>query len=179
VYALTSAGHAFLALTNGEPSPGRIRHAATPGPLFLAHALTISGIYVDLVEQSRGGGFQVASFVTEPHCWHPIGNGAYLRPDAHVVLRTATHADYWWLEVDQATESPRRLRVKARRYTDFLTSGGVGPHGYPPRVLIATPDQERVQVVTRAITTPEDGAAISVTTHQRAAQFMVTDLEQP
>jgi hypothetical protein len=176
VYALTSAGHAFLALLGGEPSPGRIRHAATPGPLFLAHALTISGVYVDLIEHARKEGFQVANFTTEPHCWHPTGNGAYIRPDAYTVLQTATHRDYWWLEIDTGTESPPRLRAKARRYTDFLTSGGVGPHVYPPRVLITTPDTERADTVTRAITTPEDGAAISVTTHQWAAQFMATEL---
>ncbi len=177
VYALTSAGHAFLALLGGEPPPGRIRHAATPGPLFLSHTLTISGIYVDLIDHSRASGSQVASFSTEPHCWHPTGNGDYLRPDAYTVLQTATHADYWWLEIDQATESPRRLRAKARRYTDFLTSGGVGPHGYPPRVLITTPDTERAHTVMRAITNPtDDGAALIVTTHHHAAQFIVTEL---
>ena len=181
VYALTTAGHRFLALLGGEPSPGRIRHASTPGPSFLAHALTISGIYVDLVEQSRGGGFQMAHFATEPHCWHPTGNGSYLRPDAYVILKTATHADYWWLEVDQDTESPPRLRAKARAYRQFLTSGGVGPHGYPPHVLITTPDTERANTITRAITNPadDDGAALTVTTHHHAAQFMTTELDQP
>jgi len=182
VYALTSAGHTFLALLDGEPSPGRIRHAETPGPLFLAHALTISGIYVDLIEHSRQNGFNVATFATEPHCWHPTGNGRYLRPDAYTVLQTTTHADYWWLEIDTGTESPRRLRAKARRYTDFLTSGGVGPHGYPPHVLITTPDRQRTDTVTRAVTSPcaeEPSAALTITTHHHAAKFMNTELDQP
>jgi Replication-relaxation len=178
IYALTSGGHRFLALLHGEQPPGRIRHAAMPGPLFLAHALTISGIYVDLVEQSRGGGFQVASFLTEPHCWHPAGNGGYLRPDAYTALHASTHADYWWLEVDQGTESPRRLRDKARAYRQFFASGGVGPHDYPPRVLITAPDQTRADVITRAVTS-DDGAALTVTTHHHAAQCMITALHQP
>jgi hypothetical protein len=178
VYALTSAGHTFLALLNGEPPPGRIRHSATPGPLFLAHALTISGIYVDLIEHSRQAGFQVATFATEPHCWHPIGTGAYLRPDAYAVLRTTTHADYWWLEADQATESLPRLRARARTYRQFFTSGGVGPHGYPPHVLITVPDQIRADAITQAVTStpPDDGALITVTTHPQAARCMVTEL---
>ncbi|MGH3872383.1 MAG: replication-relaxation family protein [Pseudonocardiaceae bacterium] len=182
VYALTSAGHTFLALLRGESSPGRVRHSATPGPLFLAHALTISGIYVDLIEHSRQSRFQVANFATEPHCWHPTGNGAYLRPDAYTALRTTTHADYWWLEVDQSTESPPRLRAKARIYRQFLTSGGIGPDGYPPRVLITAPDAERAHTARRAVTSPtgeDDGALITVTTHHHAAQFMTTELQQP
>jgi Replication-relaxation len=181
IYTLTSAGHTFLALLGGQPPPGRIRHATTPGPLFLTHALTISGVYVDLIEHSRSGGFQVATFATEPRCWHPVGNGSYLRPDAYTVLRTATHADYWWLEIDAGTESPARLRAKARTYTDFLTSGGIGPHGYPPHVLITTPDTERAHTITRAITNPtdDDGAALTVTTHHHAAQFMTTELKKP
>ncbi|MGH4001905.1 MAG: replication-relaxation family protein, partial [Pseudonocardiaceae bacterium] len=166
VYALTTAGHRFLAMLGGEPPPGRIRHAETPGPLFLAHALTISGIYVDLIEHSRNHGLQVATFATEPHCWHPTGTGAYLRPDAYTVLRATTHADYWWLEIDTGTESPRRLRTKMHAYRQYLDSGGVGPHGYPPRVLITTPDTERAHTITRATTTPtdDDGAALTITT---------------
>ncbi len=121
----------------------------------------------------------MASFATEPYCWHRVGGGAYLRPDAYAVLRTRTHADYWWLEVDQSTESPPRLRAKARRYTDFLASGGVGPDSYPPRVLITAPDQARADAITHALTSAktDDGAVITVTTHHHAAQFMVTELD--
>lgn len=181
VYTLTSAGHVFLALLNGEPSPGRRRHARNPGELFLTHALAISGIYVDLIEHSRSGAFQMASFTTEPHCWHPVGNGAYLRPDAYAVLAAAKHADCWWLEIDQATESTPRLRAKTRAYRDFLTSGGVGPDHVPPRVLITTPDQTRADTITRAVTSTatDSGALITVTTHDQAARCMVTELHQP
>lgn len=182
VYALTSAGHTFLALLGGEPPPGRVRHSATPGPLFLTHALTISGIYVDLIEHSQKGGFHVHTFTTEPQCWHPTGNGGYLRPDAYTVLQTRVHADYWWVEVDQSTESPPRLRAKASAYRDHFTSGGVGPDGVPPRVLFTAPDTEHAQAITHAVTTSPsagDGELITVTTHHHAAQFMTTELQQP
>ncbi|MGQ0717553.1 MAG: replication-relaxation family protein [Pseudonocardiales bacterium] len=175
VYVLTSAGRRFLALTNGEPEPGRVRHAATPGPLFLSHALTISGIYVDLIEHGRRHGFRVATFATEPHCWHPTGSGGFLRPDAYAVLRAPRHRDYWWVEVDAGTESPRRLRAKADAYRRFLTSGGVGPHGYPPRLLVTAPDPARVGVITAAMTS-HDTDTTAVTTHTDAARHMTTQL---
>jgi hypothetical protein len=177
VYTLTTAGHRLLALLNGAPAPARKQPSHTPGPLFLSHTLTISGIYVDLVENSRGDGFQMASFVTEPHCWHPVGNGAYLRPDAYVVLRATTHADCWWLEIDQSTEIVPRLRAKTRTYRDFLTSGGTGPDRVPPRVLFTAPDQARADTITGLLGTPQDkGASITVTTHDQAAQLMISEL---
>lgn len=174
-YTLTSAGHVFLALLNGEPTPPRIRYSRTPGPLFLHHALAISGIYVDLIEHSRGGEFQVAQFLTEPHCWHPTGNAAHLRPDAYTVLRAATHADCWWLEIDQSTESPPRLRAKARAYRDHLTSGGIGPDGVPPHVLFTAPDQQRAAAVRSAVS-GTDAAMFAMTTHHEAAGLLAAEL---
>jgi hypothetical protein len=53
VYTLTTAGHRFLALLSGEPEPPRTQPSPVPGDLFLTHTLTISGIYVDLIEHSR------------------------------------------------------------------------------------------------------------------------------
>jgi len=175
IYTLTSAGHTFLALLNDEPAPGRVRHSRNPGALFLSHALTISGIYVDLIEHSRGGEYHVANFVTEPHCWHPTGNGTYLRPDTYTVLRTPTYADCWWLEVDQATESSPRLRAKIRTYTNYLTTGGVGPDNVPPRVLITAPDQMRADTITRLL--GERVEPITIATHGQAAALMISELK--
>jgi len=95
VYALTTAGHRFLALLNGAPEPARKQPSHLPGELFLTHTLAVSGIYVDLIERSRGGAFTVHTFDTEPHCWYPIGNGATLRPDAYVILRAGTRGQCW------------------------------------------------------------------------------------
>ena len=70
--------------TDSSPSE---RHRTAPETtlrvsrdLFLTHTLTISGVYVDRSTQLRGA-FGVHTFVSEPQCWHPIGNGAMLRPD--------------------------------------------------------------------------------------------------
>jgi len=177
VYTLTTAGHRFLALVNNAPPPARKQPSHTPGDLFLTHTLSISGIYVGLIERSRGGGFHVHSFVSEPHCWHPVGGGAYLRPDAYVIARTGALGHCWWLEIDTGTETIPRLRAKIRTYRDFLTSGGVGPDGAPPRVLFTTPDQQRADAITGLLGATDD--VITATTHDRAAAFMIDELHAP
>jgi hypothetical protein len=175
IYTLTTAGHRLLALLDGAPPPLRKQPSHTPGDLFLSHALTISGIYVDLIEHAQGGGFQVHTFITEPHCWHPIGNGTYLRPDAYAILRTGAVGHCWWLEIDQATEPIPRLRAKIRTYADYLSSGGIGPDGVPPRVLFTAPDEQRADTIRAAI--PESDAGMTTTaTHQQATNLLVTEL---
>jgi hypothetical protein len=174
LYALTTAGHRFLALQSGGPEPARKQLSPVPGDLFLTHTLAVSGVYVDLIEHSRGGEFQVHAFVSEPHCWNPIGNGATLRPDTYVILRNGPVGQCWWLEIDNGTEIIPRLRAKIRTYRDFLTSGGVGPDGVPPRILFTAPDQHRADLITGLAT--DDGHMISAVTHERAAQFMIADL---
>lgn len=178
VYTLTHAGRVFLALCDNAPIPNRTRQfAREPGALFLLHALTISGVYVDLVEISRADS-RVHTFRTEPQCWYPLGEGVYLRPDAYTVLRTATHGDCWWLEIDQGTESAPRLRAKIRAYADHLTSGGVGPDAVPPRVLFTAPDPERAAVIAGAATDAPDHL-VMVTTHDQAARLIMNELHQP
>jgi hypothetical protein len=178
VYALTTAGHRFLALLNGHPEPPRKQPSHTPGDLFLTHTLAVSGVYVDLIEKSRGDAFAVHSFVTEPHCWHPTGNGSALRPDSYVILRAGQRGQCWWLEIDAGTEIAPRLRTKIRAYRDYLTSGGVGPDHVPPRVLFTTPNQARAGMITGLLSGTDTGEMISATTHDQAAAYMIRELKE-
>jgi hypothetical protein len=175
VYTLTTAGHRLLALLDGAPTPARKQPSRTPGDLFLTHTLSISGIYVDLVENSRGGEFQVHTFVTEPQCWHPVGNGACLRPDAYVILRIGAVGHCWWLEIDGGTEIISRLRGKIRAYRDFFTTGGVGPDSVPPRVLFTAPNPKRADAISGAIS-GADAALFTVTTHHHAPALLAAEL---
>lgn len=175
IYTLTTAGHRFLALQNGEPEPPRKQPSHTPGDLFLTHTLAVSGIYVDLIEKSRGGAYSVHTFITEPHCWHPIGNGATLRPDAYVILRSGATGHCWWLEVDAGTEIVARLRAKIRTYRDHYASGG-GPDGVPPRLLFTTPDQQRAKLIADLIGNGDADEMISATTHHHAAAYTIREL---
>jgi Replication-relaxation len=181
VYTLTPAGQRFQAVHRSQQPPVRLRRLRTPGAPFLNHALAISEVYVTLVETSRTHSFQVSTFDTEPACWHPAGNGRSLHPDAYLVLATPTHQDCWWLEIDQATESLPRITRKCRAYLDFLTHGGVGPDGVPPRILFTTPDTARSSNIQKVITklSTEIDQVICVSTHADAPTFLITELTAP
>lgn len=180
VHALTAAGHKLAALLNGQQPPRRIRHSRVPGPMFLAHALDIAEIYVQLTEASRAGRFRVAEFITEPASWWR-DSGIVLRPDAYTVLATPRYRDLWWLEIDRATESLPRLRDKCRDYLDHFTSGGTGPDGGHPRILFTAPDPQRADTIRAAIATTgaDTGESITITTHDQAAHFMINELQKP
>jgi hypothetical protein len=176
VYALTTAGHRLLAILSGQPEPARHQPVRAPGELFLHHTLAVSGVYVDLIENSRGGVFSVHTFTTEPDCWHPAGNGARLRPDAYTVLRHGTTGHCWWLEIDNGTENVPRLRAKIRTYRDHANSGGVGPDGVPPRLLFTTPDHHRAAQITALTNGTDTADMITAVPHHDAAAYMIREL---
>jgi protein involved in plasmid replication-relaxation len=182
VYTLTPTGHRVLATLTGQPCPSHVKKPATPGALFLSHALEISDIYVRLIEASRNHTVTMSRFDSEPHCWQPTGHNDYLKPDAYCVLSTTTHRDCWWLEVDQDTESLPRIRAKARNYLDYLTTGGLGPDGVPPRILFSAPGSQRVQAISDVITkltTTETENLICATIHTDVPTFLITELTEP
>ncbi len=178
VHVLTPAGHKLAALLTGQQPARRIRHSRAPGTAFIAHALDIAEIYVQLTEKSRSEDFRVAAFITEPDSWWRQ-HGVFLRPDAYTRLATSTHRDCWWLEIDRDTESAPRLREKFRDYLDHADNGGTGPDGVLPRVLITAPNEKRADTVNGAIAAVSklDTAMFTVTTRQQAADMLVTELD--
>jgi hypothetical protein len=181
VYRLTPTARRLLDMQRNQPA--RLLRTRTPGALFLNHALEISQMYVNLIEASRTNDFCVSTFNTEPACWHPTGNSAYLKPDAYLVLATPTYQDCWWLEIDRATESRHRIKRKIQSYMDHLTTGGTGPDGIPPRILFTTPDTTRSATIRKVITTlateTRADQMVCVTTHADAPQFLVKELAEP
>lgn len=178
VHVLTPAGYKLAAILTDRQPPRRIRHSRAPGPMFLNHAVDIAEIYVQLTEHSRAGDFRVAAFITEPASWWQ-DSGVYLRPDAYTALATPRYRDVWWLEIDRATESAPRLREKIADYLDYAESGGIGPNGVLPRVLITTPDRQRAAVIgniVATLATGDTGQMIAVTTHTHAAEFLIAEL---
>jgi hypothetical protein len=176
VYNLTPVGRSLLAGHHQQSSTGE--HRRSPGAPFITHALAISEIYVTLTEASRDHDFHVARFTAEPTCHHD----RHLKPDAYLVLQTATHRDCWWLEIDQATESLPRIKRKCHTYLEFLAYGGLGPNGVPPRILFTAPDLQRVHAIQDMIskqTTTKTENTINITAHKDAAKFLITELTEP
>jgi hypothetical protein len=159
VFALGPLGQRLQTLSaaggaRGSARPGRVRRPGTPTERFLEHNLAVSELYVRLVEQARGGRFELVEFRAEPACWWRNSEGKWIRPDAYVVIRAGEAAgdsweDCWTVEVDRATESVPTLRRQLVTYLDLVANGERGPDGDDvlPRVLVTVPDEERLQDV--------------------------------
>ena len=175
-YALDSAALQLLRLrANAEGQERSVRRPRVPGERFVAHTLAISELYVSLIERSQLGRFAIADFRTEPASWEKDGLGGWLKPDAFVQLRLGETHDYWWIEVDLATESLPTVRRKLLAYLDFVQRGQLGPDGVVPRVLIGVPNELRRLAVQRVVDDlPPPADAIFLVTELAS---MTVDLE--
>jgi hypothetical protein len=179
VYSLGVAAQRVLPLLGGDgcidESPGRTRAPATPGSLFLAHALDVAAIYVELRELESAGDLTLMQFDVEGAAWWPDGRGGVVKPDAYVQLRAGAIVDSYWAEIDRATESLPTLRRKLSVYTDVARTGQLGPDGVVPRVLVTVPHDRRLAAVrdlVAALPAPGPELILSVL-HGRAAPIMI------
>ena len=155
-YALDSGGLQLMRLrANAEGRDRPVRRPRLPGERFVAHTLAVSELYVSLIERSRIGRFALDNFPTESAAAVRDGLGGWLKPDAFVKLRLddGNISDYWWVEVDLATESLPTIRAKLRAYLDFVERGQLGPEGVVPRVIVGVPDERRRVAVQREVNT--------------------------
>lgn len=155
-YALDSAGMQLARLrANLTGSP--VRRPRVPGDRFVEHTLTVTDLYVALIEQSRLEGFTLADFEVEP-AW-PDGLSNWLRPDAFIRLRRGPVSDYWWYEADLGTETLPTIEAKLRRYLDFVQRGQLGPDGIVPRVQLGVKTEQRhsgIQDLINALPSPAE-----------------------
>lgn len=151
VYALDTLGQRIAEMA-GPVGGSRPRRPWIPSPPFLRHALTVTELYVQLVEVSRLADFEIEGFDTEPACWRaftgPAGEVEFLKPDAYVRLGTPEFAEHSFVEVDLATESSPALARKFDRYRRYWVSGAEQRrHRVFPRVLWLVPDPKRLDQV--------------------------------
>jgi hypothetical protein len=141
----------------------RVRAAHTPGARHLAHRLAVAGLYVELTAAQRRTRVELLSFEPEPECWRPymIGFGArqVLKPDACLMLATASHEFAWFIEQDMATEALSTIKAKALRYHDYFRTGTEqATRGVFPRVLWIVPDESRAEQIRSTLATLPDDA---------------------
>lgn len=176
IYALGSYGQRLVARDGRATRPGR------PGERFIRHVLSVSQLYVDLVEQTRARpGVEFSQFAAEPVSWWADGQGGRLKPDAYVLVSNDANHDHWWVEVDLATEHGPAITRKVATYLDFYNRGQLGPGGIMPWVLITVPDEKRCSDIVRIISQlPFSSQELfTVALHNDAADHIVRTLGQP
>lgn len=178
-FALGAAGHH---LAQRRPNHGRAHprsyRRGVPGERFVEHTLAVTELYVALIELGRRSDGGLVSFHAESAAWWPDGLRGWLKPDAFVALHGSGHTDYWWCEVDLATESLPTVRRKLLRYLDFVNRGQLGPDGVMPQVLVlplATPRRDAIQAVVAGLPPPA-AALVRVVNLQEAADFTFQEL---
>jgi hypothetical protein len=173
VYSLDTAGQRVLPLLDGRDELP-VRRPWTPGVLFLAHTLAVTELYVRLREAERVGRLELSTFHAEPASWQRTTTLGTVKPDAYALLAHDDIEDAWWIEVDQATESPATLRRKLSLYVLAAQAGVVGPDEIMPRVLITVPDTRRLEIVQEIVGDlgPAEERLISVTLHNLATEYL-------
>jgi hypothetical protein len=136
----------------GPAGGAGVRRPWTPAAAFLAHRLSISRLFVELVEAGRQGLGTLESFSAEPDCWRrytgPGGQIVTLKPDASVITFRDDFELAWILEVDLGTETRSVLERKCQAVIDYYRSGREQARsGVFPWVAFSVPDERRRQAV--------------------------------
>lgn len=147
LYALDVAGQR-LASAAGPAGGIRIRKPWTPGLPFLSHHLSVTELYVRLVEATRSGSTDLLAFDAEPLCWRTFtgigGARQVLKPDAFVRLGVGEFEDSYFVEVDRATQSGPAIARKLTVYRRFFQTGREQERfGVFPKVLFLVPSEAR------------------------------------
>ncbi len=151
VWYLDCAGDRLLR----TPSTPR-RRAYEPSLYFLQHTLAVVDTHLRLVALAQRGRLTLVQVQTEPQCHRHYrglsGAGLVLKPDLFVVTASATYEDRWFIEVDQGTESRRRLLAKCQEYEAYRRSGiEQGRHQVFPLVIWLIADGSRRDALRDAI----------------------------
>lgn len=155
VFALDTAG-SRLASACGPAGGRRLRRPWTPGSRFLAHALAVTELYVELRERERSGGGDLLAFDAEPLCWRRFtgvgGAAVWLKPDAFIRWGRGELEHLSFVEVDRATASAPTVARKLDCYRRYWQSGREQERfGAFPRVLLLTPNEARRSTLAAAV----------------------------
>ena len=144
IWALAPAG--FKLLHKGEDMPRK--HKFEPSQRFAEHTLAISELDVRL---RKIAGVAVTQSEFEPTSWRSY-NGRTLKPDYFAVTNVGEYEDFWFFELDLATEMPSQVQSKLQEYQDYFRSGEEQRKtGIFPRVVWVAPDKKRQDDLRRYI----------------------------
>lgn len=143
VWSLTNPGLRFLNLDSEGQLPRK--RSYEPSSRFLNHTLSITELNIQLLGMA---GIAVVNMQFEPNCWREFtgkdGIRQQLKPDLYAVTSDGEYEDYWFFELDLATEAPSRVLSKCEQYQDYYRSGmEQSDHGLFPMVVWIVPDDKR------------------------------------
>ncbi len=153
------------------------RRSREPSLAHLAHVLAVAELVARLHERARLGDVELLAVEAEPICWRPLiaphGGRVWLKPDLRLTIGRDEHELHWFVEVDRGSEHRSALIRKLRVYLAAWRDGGEQARaGVLPRVLWATPDHHRAQVITRvwqSLTGVPDGLFVASATDRAVA----------
>jgi len=146
VWQITDLANRLLTERLGQPVGPRIRHHE-PSTMFLDHTLAIAEVVITLQEASRAD-VKIQRLQLEPECWRPYlgahGETRTLKPDLASTSLYAGFTDFYFWEVDRATEAPNRVFKKCLQYQEHRRSGAEQrAHSVYPAVVWVVPNQRR------------------------------------
>jgi hypothetical protein len=136
-------------MAEGGPPP-RGGERREPNPLFLAHAATISEMYVALSTEPPEG-LRLAGFEREAEAREPFrgydGKEHSVAPDAFIQIAEADGRHLLGLvELDLGTMSTRQLKAKAEGYGDYVRLDGWRKRNeFCPPLLFVTTNEKRAR----------------------------------
>jgi hypothetical protein len=147
IWQITDLANRLLRTRFGETIGTRVR-TFEPGTTFLDHTLAIAEVVITLQENTGNQRVTLKRIQLEPDCWRtylgPSGEPKWLKPDLAVVTESAGYEDYWFIEVDRATEPPNRVVRKCFQYHEYRrTDNEQNEHGLFPAVAWVVPSERR------------------------------------
>jgi hypothetical protein len=105
-------------------APGQPRaRRKEPSLRYLEHCLAIAETHLILLDLAAAGRIELLGVETEPRCWRPLDQTSLLKPDLYAVTASGEFEDFWFIEVDRATESLPTLLGKCAQYEQYRRSG--------------------------------------------------------
>lgn len=149
IWYLTEAGLRLLRLGTGSTRT----KVNPPSSLFLRHTIAVSECYVQFVticrSKAESEAMELIDIALEPSCWREYekhGKRVSLRPDLFAITASGKYKDYWFIEIDLATESTQDIVNKCKRYWEYYEAGiEQRETGVFPVVMFIVPTSSRKQ----------------------------------
>lgn len=154
IWQLAATGERIQRHRRGQP--GRRRYTEPSSALFTDHTLAVAELATTIRTLALDGALEILALASEPACWRqfpgPHGVAQTLKPDLYAVTATSAWEDHWFIEADRGTEHIPKILAKCRVYAAYAATGTEQHRsGVLPAVLWVTPDAERADVLTRAV----------------------------